>query len=70
MQGLADEVYPQADKIVIVMDNLNTHSPASFYETFGPEEARRLINCAFRSSRTVKRSMPHSGRGKELVRIL
>jgi len=44
MQELADEVYPQADKIVIVMDNLNTHSAASFYETFEPEEARRLTN--------------------------
>jgi hypothetical protein len=44
MQELADEIYPQADKIVIVMDNLNTHSPVSFYETFAPEEARRLIN--------------------------
>jgi hypothetical protein len=44
MKELADEHYPQAEKIVIVMDNLNTHSPASFYETFAPEEARRLAN--------------------------
>lgn len=44
MQELADGLYPQAEKIVIVMDNLNTHSPASFYETFEPDEARRLIN--------------------------
>ena len=44
MQELADGIYPQAEKIVIVMDNLNTHSPASFYETFEPDEARRLIN--------------------------
>ncbi len=44
MQELADILYPQAQKIVIVMDNLNTHSPASFYETFEPEEARRLTN--------------------------
>jgi len=44
MQDLSDVIYPQAEKIVIVMDNLNTHSPASFYETFGPEEARRLTN--------------------------
>lgn len=34
--------YPQAEKLVLVMDNLNTHSPASLYETFAPEEARRL----------------------------
>jgi hypothetical protein len=44
MKTLADEIYPQAEKIVIVMDNLNTHSPISFYETFEPEEARRLTN--------------------------
>lgn len=44
MQTLSDGLYPQAEKIVIVMDNLNTHSPASFYETFEPDEARRLIN--------------------------
>jgi hypothetical protein len=44
MKELADEKYPQAEKIVMVMDNLNTHSPASFYETFEPEEARRLTN--------------------------
>jgi len=44
MRELADDLYPQAEVIVIVMDNLNTHSPISFYETFEPDEARRLIN--------------------------
>jgi len=44
MKQLADEKYPLAEKIVIMMDNLNTHSPASFYETFAPEEALRLSN--------------------------
>jgi hypothetical protein len=34
--------YPEADKIVLLMDQLNTHSPASFYEAFPAEEARRL----------------------------
>ena len=43
MKELADYLYPLAKKIVVVMDNLNTHSPASFYETFEPQEARRLI---------------------------
>lgn len=43
MKELSDEDYPDAEKIVVVMDNLNTHSPISFYETFPPEEARRLI---------------------------
>jgi hypothetical protein len=42
MQELADVHYPEADVIVVVLDNLNTHSPASFYEAFTPEEARRL----------------------------
>lgn len=42
MKELSDEDYPSAEKIVVVMDNLNTHSPISFYETFPPEEARRL----------------------------
>ena len=44
MRELSDVHYPEAEKIVIVMDNLNTHSPASFYEAFPPEEARRLTN--------------------------
>jgi len=44
MRELADVDYPEADVIVVVMDNLNTHSPASFYEAFEPQEARRLAN--------------------------
>jgi hypothetical protein len=44
MQELSDLVYPQVEKIEIMMDNLNTHSLASFYETFDPDEARRLTN--------------------------
>lgn len=42
MRELIDSHYQQAEKIVVVMDNLNTHSPASFYEVFEPEEAWRL----------------------------
>ena len=42
MKTLSDELYPQAEVIVLVMDNLNTHKLASFYETFEPEEAHRL----------------------------
>ena len=44
MRELSDVHYPGAEKFVIVMDNLNTHSSSSFYETFAPEEARRLTN--------------------------
>lgn len=39
---LADEIYPDASKIRVVQDNLNTHTPASLYQRFEPEEARRL----------------------------
>lgn len=42
MKWLIDEVYPDVDKIVLVMDNLNTHTVASFYKYFSPEEAFRL----------------------------
>ncbi len=39
---LSDAHFPKADRIVLVCDNLNTHSPASLYEAFEPAEARRL----------------------------
>lgn len=42
MRHLAEKVYPDAKKIRLVLDNLNTHSPSAFYETFSPEVARRL----------------------------
>ena len=42
VRKLVDEDYPDRERIVLVMDNLNTHHPTSLYETFGPEEARRL----------------------------
>jgi hypothetical protein len=42
IKGMLDERYPQATKVRLVMDNLNTHSAASLYEAFEPEEARRL----------------------------
>lgn len=42
MKELSDEKYPAAEKITVVMDNLNTHGSASFYEAFEPNEARRL----------------------------
>ena len=44
MRELSDEIHPEAEKIVVIMDNLNTHTPASFYLAFEPEEARRLVN--------------------------
>ena len=42
IQWLADERYPSAEKIVLVMDNLNTHGISSLYKAFSPEEAFRL----------------------------
>ena len=43
MKDVSDRHFPNAEKITVVMDNLNTHKPASFYEAFPSEEARRLI---------------------------
>ena len=43
MRDLVDIHFPKAKKIVLVMDNLNTHKLASLYETFPPTEARRII---------------------------
>ena len=44
LQLLSDEGYPHAEKIVLVTDNLNTHSPAALYMRFTPAEARRLAS--------------------------
>jgi hypothetical protein len=44
MQALVDEVYPDAEKICLVMDNLNTHHEASLYEAFVPKEAKRIAD--------------------------
>lgn len=42
IKGMLDERYPDATKVRLVMDNLNTHNVASLYQAFPPEEARRL----------------------------
>jgi len=44
VRGLVDERYKDAEKIVLVMDNLNTHSKASLYEAFAPAEAKRIAD--------------------------
>ena len=44
MKYVSDTMYPHAEKVVAVTDNLNIHSPASFYKAFPPEEAHRLAN--------------------------
>ena len=43
VRELVDEHFPEAQKVVLVMDNLNTHSPCSLYEAFPPAEARRIL---------------------------
>ncbi len=42
VRWLAEDIYPAAEKVVLVMDNLNTHKLASLYEAFPPEQARRI----------------------------
>ena len=42
VKRLVDQDYPDRERIVLVMDNLNTHHPASLYEAFEPAEARRI----------------------------
>ena len=44
VRKISDELYPNAEKIVLVEDNLNTHSPASLYEAFEPVEAKRIAD--------------------------
>lgn len=43
MRKLVDEMYPEAEKIRVVQDNLNIHRPASLYAAFPAEEARRIL---------------------------
>lgn len=43
MKWLVDERYPHADKVRVILDNLNTHGPGSLYEAFAPAEARGLV---------------------------
>jgi hypothetical protein len=44
VKRISDEWYPTATKITLIMDNLATHSPSAFYETFEPEEAKRILD--------------------------
>jgi hypothetical protein len=43
MRALVDRHFPDAELIRVVLDNLNTHTPAALYEAFPPAEARRLL---------------------------
>lgn len=44
LKRVVDEDYPDADKVVLVLDNLNTHNPAALYKCFEPAEAHRIVN--------------------------
>lgn len=44
IKGLVDEQYPSAKKVVLVMDNLNTHNGSSLYQAFTPDEAKRILD--------------------------
>lgn len=44
VQRLLDEEYPAAERVILVMDNLNTHVGGALYEAFHPDEARRLLD--------------------------
>lgn len=44
IKELLDVDYPNAQKVVLIWDNLNTHVPASLYKAFAPAEARRLLD--------------------------
>ena len=42
VRHIADRLYPNAEKIYLIMDNLCTHKPSALYETFPPQEAKRI----------------------------
>ena len=42
IKKIADEWYKNAEKIILIMDNLSTHKPSALYETFKPKEAKRI----------------------------
>jgi hypothetical protein len=43
LRALVDQAFPAAERIVLVLDNLNTHRPAALYQAFPPHEARRIL---------------------------
>jgi len=45
MRELSDEIHPETEKFIVVLDNLNTHALAAFCLALEPDEARRLVKC-------------------------
>jgi len=44
LKSLVDIYHPEAEKITVIHDNLNTHVPYALYETFEPQEAKRILD--------------------------
>jgi len=44
LKTVVDSEYVQAEKLIVIQDNLNTHSPASLYKAFEPQEAQRILS--------------------------
>ena len=44
VREMVDQIYPDAEQIILVMDNLNTHNKSSLYEAFEPAEAKRIAD--------------------------
>ena len=64
IQDLVDVHYPDAEQIVLVQDNLNTHTPASLYEAFEPAEAKRLAWQAGVALHAQARQLAEHGRDR------
>lgn len=44
LKTLVDSEYAKVEKLIVIQDNLNTHSPASLYKAFDPAEAQRILS--------------------------
>ena len=56
---ISDEMFPDAEKIILVEDNLNTHNDGSLYTTFPPAEARRLAERFERDRKSTRLNSSH-----------
>ena len=71
IRELLEEPYPQAERLVLVLDNLNTRTPASLYEVLSPEEAWRLaqrleMHDTPKHGSWLNIACPGGGRGRRL----
>ena len=64
IKELVDVHYPDAEQIVLVQDNLNTHTPASLYAAFAPAEAKRLADRAGAALHAQARQLAEHGRDR------